>query len=477
MQQVELAIRFLQANQGEIQAGNSMMFNNIFGNPGELRDVAVLNPTPISGTANVGLVGTQVGAGLIELDFQDDTQPYLPGQVNVGDFVFVGDAIQGDTDGFVGEVLELNFDADGSNQSLIVANTFSATITTQQRPDTPVHRVIKFQQRADPDRYVGILETFKAIRSALSGIDPDLAADLRGLGRTIRYNRGFTDMSNFWGEGIAEFSPLDSVVSLELSRGVNASTRGADRLVRQAGLSNSDSHFNIDRLDDLALGQPADYQGRRNFPLLWTEDNEIPLQFEKTLPIVGATDEHRAFFRDRQTIFGEPDNPFVQHLGPSFFEERIWHPGKFFDELPEVVSMSIQQRAALARRPVRSTNAIDLNRDGRVGIAPGDLELRRVSESGTPTFEETELRKWQMIIKSFAEHSTDLDQLNVAVIGISERFDSQIPPELAARDAGNYARFAALINLSDSLNQIDVTRIEPFGKRATAGFNPIVPRN
>jgi hypothetical protein len=52
-----------------------------------------------------------------------------------------------------------------------------------------------------------------------------------------------------------------------------------------------------------------------------------------------------------------------------------------------------------------------------------------------------------------------------------------VPPDLLARDAGSYADFAALIGNSASLNGIDVLKSEPFGKRATAGFNPIVPRN
>ncbi len=97
MQQVELAIQFLQTNRDSILAGGNSEFNNVFGNPGELRDVAVVNPTPLSGTATVQ---TSID-GLIELEFEDDEMPNLPGQLNVGDFVFVGDAPNNDPDGFV----------------------------------------------------------------------------------------------------------------------------------------------------------------------------------------------------------------------------------------------------------------------------------------------------------------------------------------------------------------------------------------
>ena len=82
-----------------------------------------------------------------------------------------------------------------------------------------------------------------------------------------------------------------------------------------------------------------------------------------------------------------------------------------------------------------------------------------------------------MIIESFAEHSTDLDLFNVAAVGIGDIFGDFVPDDLRARDAGSYADFAALIGSSSGLNAIDVTRIEPFGKRGNAGFNPIVPRN
>ena len=83
-----------------------------------------------------------------------------------------------------------------------------------------------------------------------------------------------------------------------------------------------------------------------------------------------------------------------------------------------------------------------------------------------------------MIIESFAEHSTALDRFDVAAVGVADIVGDFAPGDIRARDAGSYADFAALIGgASNSLNSIDPTRIEPFGKRGTAGFSPVVPRN
>jgi hypothetical protein len=317
----------------------------------------------------------------------------------------------------------------------------------------------------------------------------------------ISYQRSFEDINNVWAPGVAQFSSLDEVVRRELGRTGLTSTRTADRLVRQAGFSNSDSHFHIDRLDDQAFAQAVDYLPNGGpghggtFPLLWTEDNELPLNFSANTTVAGSTDEDRAFFRDRQTIFGEPDNPFTQYIGRAFLEETIFHQSDFFDDTIVVaedtttqtfqqpifdntgrlvgfedvtVSSPLQLAQTDRRRPVRG----DLTSQNG-----NDLDVRQVPESGTPVTTQTKRRKWQMIIESFAEHSTDLDALNVAAIGVAAMFGDFVPTDLLARDAGSYADFAALIGNSASLNGINVSRVEPFGKRATAGFNPIVPRN
>lgn len=494
MQQVELAIQFLQANRDAILAGGNTEFNSVFGNPGELRDVAVVNPTPLNGLATVR---TSAG-GLVELDFDDNTAPNLPGQLNIGDFVFVGDAVNGDPNGFVMEVEQILFDLDGSNQMALGTSTFGGALVTTNRGNIPVYKVISFEARTDPARFERVVQTFAAIRDALQGLDPNLPQLLQSPSQ-ITYQRRFEDINNVWQPGVAPFTALDEVVRRELDRTGLTSTRTADRLVRQDGFSTSDSHFHIDRLDDQGLGQTVDYQGRPTFPLLWTEDNEIPLNFGVNTQLTGATDEDRAFFRDRQTIFGEPDNPFTQYIGRAFLEETIFHPGDFFDDtisvadnprdqtffetifdangnVVAIVSVtrtdSLELRQTQSRRPVRGPIFDEDGNPQTVG-----LDILRVPESGDATTAQTERRKWQMIIQSFAEHSTDLDQLNVAAVGIGNIFGDFVPDDLRARDAGSYADFAALIGGSSGLNRIDVTRIEPFGKRGSAGFNPIVPRN
>lgn len=499
MQQVELAIQFLQANRDNILAGTNSQFNSVFGNPGEVRDVAIVNPEPISGTANVRASNT----GLIELDFQDQDEPNLPGQLRVGDFVFVGDAQLSppDPSGFVMEVEQILFDDDGDNQSALGTSLFGGAITTQNRGNIPVHRVIGFEQRTDPSRFDRVVQTFTAIRDSLSGFDPNPNVNILQSQSDITYQRDFEDINDVWAPGIAQFTALDEIVRRELDRTGLTSTRAADRLVRQAGFSNSDSHFHIDRLDDQGFDQATDYQGRATFPLLWTEDNEVPLQFASNAIVPGASDEDRAFFRDRQTIFGEPDNPFHQYIGRAFLEETIFHAEDFFDDtiavVPDTVSkttlelvldptglfftlqpvtrtQSLDSDTDLARRPVRGPR-FDLDGDGNIDIF--DSEDRSIPESGVAITANTDLRKWQMIIESFAEHSTDLELFNVAAIGVEAMFGDFAPDDLRARDAGNYAEFAAMIGGNNGLGLIDVTRIEPFGKRGTAGFNPVVPRN
>ena len=494
MQQVELAIQFLQANRDDILAGTNAEFNSVFGNPGELRNIAVVNPNPITGLARVQ---TSIG-GLGVLDFNDNTIPNLPGQVNIGDFVFVGDAVNGDPNGFIMEVEQILFDPDGQNQSILGTSTFGGALLTTNRNNIPVYRIINFEARTDPARFERVVQTFSAIRDALQGLDPSLPPLLQTPNQ-ITYQRRFADINSVWAPGVAPFTTLDEVVRRELDRTGLTSTRTADRLVRQAGFSNSDSHFHIDRLDDQGVAEPLDYRGRQTFPLLWTEDNEIPLNFGANSPVAGATDEDRAFFRDRQTIFGEPDNPFRQYIGRAFLEETIFHPGEFFDDNIAVTPDGAQQSFdipifdangnIIGFQTVTVEDALDLARvrasrpfrgplvdlDGNPRTT--DFDIRQIPESGEATTAQTERRKWQMIIESFAEHSTDLDLFNVAAVGIGDIFGDFVPDDLRARDAGSYADFAALIGSSSGLNAIDVTRIEPFGKRGNAGFNPIVPRN
>ena len=475
LQQVELAIQFLQANREDILAGSNTQFTSVFGNPGTPLDVAVTGSVPLSGLADVTI---NAMTGNTILDFDDATLPNLLGQANVGDFVFVGDAPNGDPNGFVAQITAILSDTDGTNQMLEVTPILGvpATAGNANLNGVEVYRVIRFEQQSDPARYDRVLLTYQSIREALTGQLPGVPAIARATtGQAISYNREFTDINTIWAPGLAPFQQLDGIVQNTFNNvpGLNFNTtRGADRLVRQAGFSNSDSHFHIDRLRDQANLQGTDYLGRQTLPLLWTEDNEVPLQFSNNAQVPGATDENRAFFNNRQTIFGAPDDPFTQYIGRAFLEETIIHAADFDDTTVAVDLGTLGTSLQDARRPQRGP-LFDLNGSGTT--RSGDSELVNVPESGTARTADTDLRKWQMIIKSFAEHSTDLTQLDVAVFGLGSMFGSFIPDEFRAQDAGNFGRFAGLIGGS-SLGAIDPRRIEPFGKRGGAGFFPVVPR-
>ncbi|NQV26480.1 MAG: hypothetical protein HQ518_19155 [Rhodopirellula sp.] len=467
MQQVELAIQFLQANRDNILAGTNSEYNGIFGNPGALRDVAVVSPTPLSGLATVQ---TSVG-GLVQLDFNDNTMPNLPGQLNAGDYVFVGDAPNQDPTGFVMKVEQIMFDVDGSNQSVTGTGTFGGALSAVNRGMVPVYKIVQFEQRTDPARFERVLQTFTAIRDELSGLNVNLPPALQ-TSNAITYQRGFTDFNQVWAPGIAPFTPLDQVVQQELSVYGATSTAMADRLIRQAGLSNSNSYDHISNLQSLSTAPT------QTTPLLWTEDNNLPSDVNGLL-ISNATDSSRAFFADRQTIFGEPDNPFTQYIGRAFLDETIRYNAPFFDNQIGVADNSAPQTFTTTTTlgNGQSVTVTQTLTDPLRLFQLSDGSIVQIPGSGTPIIEKTELRKWQMIIESFAEHSSDLSQFNVAAVGVSAISGDFVADDLKARDAGNYARFAALIGGSSGLGTIDFGRIEPFGKRGTAGFNPVVPRN
>ncbi len=478
LQQVELAIQFLQANRDNILTGTSQEFNDIFGNPGKPRDVAVTSSQPLSGMADVSI---NAMTGQIQLDFDDATFPNVPGQLNVGDFIYVGDATLATPTGFVAEVEEILFDTDGSNQMVLANAPFGTPMTATMMNGLPVYRIIRFDRQGDPTRYDRVLMTFQAIKEAMSGISPGLQASLITVGQPITYRREFVDINTVWMPGQASFAPLDPLVQNlynNMSPAGVTTTRGADRLVRQAGFSNSDSHTHVDRLRDQATGQTVDWNNLPTLPLLWTEDNELPLlppvDLASNVVVPGSTDEDRAFFNNRQTIFGSPDNPFEQFIGRAFLEESIIHAGDFDDDQIAVEPGTLAEIFVRGRRPQRDGQFADLNGNGIRGDF-GDFEFLDRPESGTAITEQSELRKWQMMIASFAEHSTDLTRLDTAVFGLGSMFGGFTPANFRAQDAGNFGRFAGLIGGS-SLGAINPRRIEPFGKRGGAGFFPVVPR-
>lgn len=208
-------------------------------------------------------------------------------------------------------------------------------------------RVVRFEERDDPTIYFQVLSTYTAIREALAGYDPSQVSRGIQTQNRIQYSRAFQSIgpqvsatgvstAGFYARGQANYTPLDALVATNL--GITG--RGADRLVRQAGLSLSDSHYHLDRLEDLGNSTiTTDRKGQPVTPLLWTEDNDLPLTFNSRVQVAGATNEDRAYFRDRQTIFGDylnnpnytGDGVYNQFVGRAFLEELLLHAGGFAD--------------------------------------------------------------------------------------------------------------------------------------------------
>ena len=519
MQQVELAIQFLQANRDQIISGGSQQFNSVFGTVGMAETVAVLAPAPLAGTASL-----QMGMNMLSLRFQQaaggnaggaTAGPNVSSQVKAGDVLFVEDpadapmvnglleiSTRSQTDGILVRVLRVmgNDPASatanaggggggggggGNNmQELILDPQFgSAASTMTAFANARVFRVIRFEEQVDTTRYETVVATFQAMRDSLKGLDPALAltpSQQQALVTPIAYNRRFTDINSVWAPGVAEFTQLNQTVSDFMSSrhptGL-ATTRGADRLVRQAGFSNSDSHYHIDRLEDQGNFEPTDFQMNSTFPLLWTEDNVQPRNFTNNQFVLGSSPlDGGAYFNDQQTIFGSPDDPWTQYLGRAFFDETRNHVSDFFDD--SIAGLGLGMGIRDAQRPARSQNFLtDPFVVGNTTINVRRRESSILPESATDSnTQRTEFRRWQMILESFGEYSTDLTLNNnaaVGLVGISSLFGGFAPGDLSARDSGNYSRFAALLG-GGSLSKIDVRRIEPFGKRGSAGFNPVV---
>lgn len=511
LQQVELAIRFLQANRSQIIAGNSPTFNGIFGNISQLRDVAIISPNPINGLATlvrpaVGNNNNNNASQFFQLTFQNQggggnnnqqQQITASTQLRAGDYIYVS-ASNGTGQAAGNTVAPLAFlarvflvatgSAQGGNnnnnqqQRIILDPALPPIIPANaQLTNLQVFRVLRFDRQADPTRYENVLNTFEAIQDALQGFTPRTSLlgtqAIQLSASAITYNRDFTNISTIWAPGIAPFTQLDPTVRnflTERTQGITFTTAGpgADRLVRQFGFSTSDSFAHLDRLEDQAAGRSVDRLNRPTYPLLWADDNDLPLTFDSRLRVTNSTDDDRPFFRDRQTIFGQPDNVFTQYLGRAFFDETIQHASdKTLDDSVRVdtplLQAQRQQRIPAGGVPQTSTSQNN-------GAQP-TLEIADIPESGDPTTQDTEFRRWQMIIESFAEHATDLTQFNTAAIGLKELLGGgALPGDLAVKDAGNFARFADLVG-GTGADAIDVDKVEPFGKRADGGFNPVVP--
>ncbi len=535
-QQVELAILYLRSNETEIIAGKNEPFNRIYGKSASKQKVAILAPVPLPGAFNLASptllqarpqaggggnnqaprlnVGTLLRAGQFlylpdptsnvgRANTQNNTNNFsrtvYPNlSTNPGYVVKIAAVIQGG----------LNAQGGGGNNNNQNQNTdfvldaTAGNVLTGQRAlnNLTAWRVVRFEQRDDPTVYNQVLATYVAIREALAGFDP--GATTRTITqRTIQYSRAFQSIGpqiaasgasipGFYAVGQAGYTQLDALVATNL--GITG--RGADRLVRQAGLSLSDSHYHLDRLEDLGDSTiTTDRKGQPVTPLLWTEDNDLPLTFNSRVQVAGATNEDRAYFRDRQTIFGDylnnpnytGDGIYNQFVGRAFLEELLLHAGEFAGT--GVASTSALQRGVRQRRSPAG-GALQFSGGGNTPVTP-QLENANTPETGTPTQGKT-LRKWQMILSSFAEWSDNAGPsgvngrptdpvnriaFNSAFLGLMDLNGGTGLPRLRASDAGNYSLFADLLNASSG--GINFNRIEPIGKRGNAGFNPVVPVN
>ncbi|GDY07799.1 hypothetical protein LBMAG52_12850 [Planctomycetia bacterium] len=533
-QQVELAILYLRSNESEIIAGKNEPFNRIYGRNTVRQKVAILAPVPLPGGFNLASpsllqaraqggggggnaqaprisVGTllqagdflylpdptsNVGSANSQANTNNFTRTQYPNlSTNPGYVVKIAAVIRG---GIQGQGGGGNNNNQNQNTDFVLDPNFGNVQTGQRALNNlTAWRVVRFEERDDPTIYFQVLSTYTAIREALAGYDPSQVSRGIQTQNRIQYSRAFQSIgpqvsatgvstAGFYARGQANYTPLDALVATNL--GITG--RGADRLVRQAGLSLSDSHYHLDRLEDLGNSTiTTDRKGQPVTPLLWTEDNDLPLTFNSRVQVAGATNEDRAYFRDRQTIFGDylnnpnytGDGVYNQFVGRAFLEELLLHAGGFADT--GVASTTPLLRGNRQRRnPAGGT----LQFTGGGGNTPQvpELELGDVSESGTPTEAKT-LRKWQMVLSSFAEWSDGATRstntlnpsiFNSAFLGLLDLNGGTGLPSLRASDATSYSLFADLLNSSNS-GGISFSRIEPIGKRGNAGFNPVVPAN
>ena len=483
-QQVDLAIKYLKGHRQQILAGIDPFWNEVYGPLTKMTEVAILSANPISGW------GTIDGDDwIIEQEDAGESPPSPPeppsvafrSHLNKGDWVYIAEKLPDGTldDGYVRRVYDITWDDDYDDQEIeLDPNDAPVPVDLEE---ALIYRVLRFDKQPDPTVYENVLATFEAIQMALSGRDPNAPED---IAMDITYNGRFHDFNQIYAAGDGLLPSVDPLADFPLiPEGLQA-----DRRFREAGFSNSDSHYHLDRLYDIANRNLVDRNGDDVFfggdltkpiPLMWTQDNELPLEFDTRNPVDGATDRDRAFFANRQTVFGGFDDHWNQYVGESFLNldedgvPQFEHDGDFYDS--SVAGDSILERTRRQRTPAGGTILTDANGNPI-------LEIEKVQESATPVTgskSNNGFRQWQNIVSSFAEYNSstwldDEDNWNpVGVVGFSNMLGSAGTQEQHARDAGNFARFANLVRINPSGSG---SNVEPFGKRGQANFNPVVPR-
>ena len=481
-QQVKLAIDYLKANRQQILAGTDPFWNEVYGKITKMKEVAILSANPISGWGDI-----DEDDWIIEQEDAGEPSPPEPPPVafrshlKQGDWIFMAEQLEDGTldEGYVRRVYNITWDEEYDDQEIeLDPNDDPSPVDLD---DAVIYRVLRFDLQADPTLYENVLATFESIQMALAGRDPNNPEE---ISEDITYNGRFNDINQIYAAGDGLLPSLDPLADYPMiPEGLQA-----DRLFREAGLSNSDSHYHLDRLYDIANRNLIDRNGDEVFfggdltkpiPLMWTQDNELPLEFDTRNPEAGATDRDRAFFANRQTVFGGLDDHWNQFVGEAFLRldedgiPQIEHDADFYDS--SVAGDSLLERTRRKRTPAGGAILLD---------AAGNpiLEIEKKHESAKPVTDSKSnngFSQWQSIVSSFAEYNSSAfvdDEGNwnpVGVVGMSDLLGTGGTQEQHARDAGNFARFANLVRINPDGTG---TNIEPFGKRGQANFNPVVPR-
>ena len=481
-QQVKLAIDYLKANRQQILAGTDPFWNEVYGKITKMKEVAILSANPISGWGDI-----DEDDWIIEQEDAGEPSPPEPPPVafrshlKKGDWIFMAEQLDDGTldEGYVRRVYDITWDEEYDDQEIeLDPNDDPSPVDLD---DAIIYRVLRFEMQADPTLYESVLATFESIQMALAGRDPNNPDE---ISEDIVYHGRFNDINDIYAAGDGLLPSLDPLADFpRIPEGLQA-----DRLFREAGLSNSDSHYHLDRLYDIANRNLIDRNGDEVFfggdltkpiPLMWTQDNELPVEFDTRNPVTGATDRDRAFFANRQTVFGGLDDHWNQYVGEAFLRldengiPQIEHDAEFYDDT--VAGDSLLERIRSLRVPAGGVVLPDAN-------GQPILEIEKKHESATPVTGSKSnhgFTQWQSIVRSFAEYSSSNfvdDEGNwnpVGVVGMSDLLGTNGTQEQRARDAGNFARFANLVRINPNGTG---TNVEPFGKRGQANFNPVVPR-
>ena len=379
-QQVDLAIKYLKGHRQQILAGIDPFWNEVYGPLTKMTEVAILSANPISGW------GTIDGDDwIIEQEDAGESPPSPPeppsvafrSHLNKGDWVYIAEKLPDGTldDGYVRRVYDITWDDDYDDQEIeLDPNDDPVPVDLEE---ALIYRVLRFDKQPDPTVYENVLATFEAIQMALSGRDPNAPED---IAMDITYNGRFHDFNQIYAAGDGLLPSVDPLADFPLiPEGLQA-----DRRFREAGFSNSDSHYHLDRLYDIANRNLVDRNGDDVFfggdltkpiPLMWTQDNELPLEFDTRNPVDGATDRDRAFFANRQTVFGGFDDHWNQYVGESFLNldedgvPQFEHDGEFYDS--SVAGDSILERTRRQRTPAGGTILTDANGNPILEIEKG----------------------------------------------------------------------------------------------------------